>query len=103
MVDLGIPVEICPTSNVAATQCGIPSFLPHLKYFKEHPEANLVICCDDTFLFNTNLSMELFEFAKAMDLTSDQVKDLLVKSISAIFFMDDDFKESLKNEIMNRY
>ena len=27
--------------------------------------ANLVICCDDTMLFNTNLSMEMFEFIKA--------------------------------------
>lgn len=103
VVDLAIPVEICPTSNVAATQCGIPAFLPHLKHFKNYPDANLVICCDDTFLFNTNLSMELFEFSKAMSLTSDQIKDLLVRNIEAIFYLDNDFKETLKSEIMNRY
>jgi hypothetical protein len=40
--------------------------LPHLKMFlKMKLPANLVICCDDTMLFNTNLSMEMFEFIKA--------------------------------------
>lgn len=64
---LGIPVEICPSSNVATLQCSSPLLMTHMKNFYKH-KANIVICCDDTLLFNTNLSMELFEFSKAVNL-----------------------------------
>lgn len=104
VVDKNIPVEICPSSNVAATQCGLPQFLPHLKEFKKYSEANLIICCDDTFLFNTNLSMELFEYTKAMGITeNEQIKSQLIKNVEAIFMDDLSYKEKLKDEIFNKY
>lgn len=90
VVKLSIPVEICPTSNVAATQCGLPQFLPHLKEFKKYENANLIICCDDTFLFNTNVSMELFEYVKAMEIKEpEQIKNLLIRNVDAIFLNDE--------------
>ena len=104
MIENKIPVEICPTSNVAATQCGLAQFLPHLKEFKKYEEANLIICCDDTFLFNTNLSMELFEYTKAMGIQdNDNIKSQLIKNVDAIFSDDNDYKQRLKDEIFNKY
>ena len=100
VVDLGIPVEICPTSNVAATQCHLVSFLPHCKEFLKYDNAKLIICCDDTLLFNTNLSMELFEFVKSFEiLDKEKVKSLVANGIDAIFLDDEDLKTKFKSEI----
>jgi adenosine deaminase len=55
VVDANIPVEICPTSNLAACPLatGLVKYLPHL--LKLHNKgANIVICCDDTMLFSTH-------------------------------------------------
>lgn len=49
----------------------------------------MIICCDDTLLFNTNISMELFEFAKAVKITEvSDLKELLIKNVDAIFYED---------------
>jgi len=83
---MNIPVEVCPSSNVASTQCSLASFLPHIKEFQNYNQ-NMVICCDDTLLFNTNLSMELFEFAKAVEKYDlDALKSQLIRNIDAIFY-----------------
>ena len=104
VVEDGIPVELCPTSNVATTQCGLPAFLPHLKEFYDQ-DHNLVICCDDTLLFSTNLSMEWFEFCKAVQLTdSSKIKTLIGRNLDAIFMPDkEDFKTKVIAEIESKY
>ena len=103
VVDLKIPVEICPTSNVAATQCGLPSFLKHLQEFWRL-EHNIIICTDDTLLFNTNISMELFEFAKAVNLfDASTLKKLLGRNLEAIFLDDASFKTKIIAEIESKY
>lgn len=68
---LGIPVEVCPTSNLAVVPeaCRMVSQLPHLKKLVEL-QADFSICCDDTMLFSTCLSSELFEYATGFKLTS---------------------------------
>ena len=97
--DLSIPVEVCPTSNVACTGCGIPQFLKNIIELSAL-DHNTIICCDDTLLFNCNLSTELFEFCKAIQLfDKEKIKSLLVKNVDAIFLDDKEFKETLKNEI----
>lgn len=64
----------------------------------------MIVCCDDTLLFNTNLSMELFEFCKARNMfEKEKIKDLLIRNVDAIFLNDMDFKQSLKNEINDKY
>merc|ERR1719375_693337 len=96
--------DLTPTSNVAGAQCAVPELLPHLQKFKKYDDPNLIVCCDDTLLFNTNLSTEFFEYAKAMkmfDLT--QIKKFAIKNIDAIFTDDDTLKEQMKSEIENKY
>lgn len=94
----GIPVELCVSSNVATTQCAVPALLPHLNDFWGHNH-NLIICCDDTMLFGTNLSNELFEFAKAVKASTRDLKGLLEKNVEAIFASDDETKEWLRDKI----
>lgn len=103
VIDLGITVEVCPTSNVSTLQCGLLQMLKHLPLLL-NGGANLAICCDDTFLYNTNLSLELFEFCKSFGvLESGDIKKLLVRNLNAIFLDDPDFKQHLADEITNKY
>jgi hypothetical protein len=41
-------------------------------------------------LFGTNLSNELFEFAKAVNATTRDLKNLLERNVEAIFAQDDE-------------
>ena len=53
----------------------------------------MIICTDDTMLFSTNISTELFEYSKAFDVSSEELKELMLKGVGAIF--DDSCKEWL--------
>ena len=48
-------------------------------------------------LFGTNLTNELFEYAKAFQLEPKEIKELLMRNIDAIF--DDNCKEYLRETI----
>jgi hypothetical protein len=60
----------------------------------------MIVCCDDTsnlmkqlnysfiVLFGTNLSNELFEFAKAVKASTRDLKELLGRNVDAIFASD---------------
>lgn len=50
-------------------------------------------------LFGTNLSNELFEFAKAVKASTRDLKGLLEKNVDAIFASDDETKEWLRDKI----
>jgi len=95
---LNIPVEICPTSNLAVMpQAGnLVGHLPHLKKLLELNH-NFVICTDDTMLFSTNISTELFEFAKGFKVSTEDLKALLVRNVDAIF--DEDCKGEIREQI----
>ena len=103
VAELDIPVELCPSSDAAIAQC-VVELLPHLQQFRKYPEPNIIVCCADTFLFNTNLSMEFFEYAKAMKITEPaQLKKHLIKNVDAIFLQDDKLKNQLRNEIESKH
>ena len=55
---------------------------------------HIAICCDDTMLFSTNLSTEMFEFANAFQVNSSHLKALLLRNVDAIF--DDSLKPWLR-------
>lgn len=94
-----IPVELCVSSNVATTQCGVPALLPHLHEFYSLNH-NLVICCDDTMLFGTNISLEMFEFAKAVKASTSDLKSLLTRNAEkALFAKDEETREWVKQQI----
>ena len=123
--DKNIPVEICPTSNLASCPSAFGSSrnLPHLKEF-QRLNHNFIICADDTskfktqvqfqpisssnlcsknflyiVLFSTNLSTELFEYAHAFSITVESLKERLVRNVDAIF--DESSKEWLRNSILS--
>lgn len=85
IVESNIPVELCLSSN-AGTNNSVVSLMKHLSEF-QRLKHNLIICCDDTcnfhsflndnvsiVLFGTNLSNELFEYAKAVGASTKDLK-----------------------------
>ena len=94
-----IHVEICPTSNLAAVPEAARTLvgLRHLKKLNEL-NANYTICCDDTMLFSSNLSTEMFEYANSFQKDSQHLKDQMVKGVDACF-CDDKTKEWLRETI----
>lgn len=96
--ELCIPVEVCPTSNLAVVKDAnnIVSLLPHLQQLHKL-QHNFIVCTDDTMLFSTNLSTELFEYAKGFNVSSEDLKALLVRNVDAIF--DETCKEWLLQKI----
>ena len=70
--------------------------MKHIKWFNDH-QHNVIICCDDTLLFGTNLANEMFEYAKGFGIEPKELKGLLLKNVDAIF--DETAKESVRKEI----
>jgi len=93
-----IAVEICPTSNLAVCTDAnnMVANLRHLKYL-HNLDHNFTICTDDTMLFSTNISTELFEYAKGFDVSSEDLKRMMERSVDSIFA--EDCKEWLREKI----
>jgi len=72
---------------------GLISMLPNIKQLHQLG-SNFIVCCDDTMLFSTNISTELFEYATAFQSTGEKLKAMLLRNVDAIF--DDESKEWLK-------
>ena len=99
MHSAGIHIEVCPTSNLAVCKeaMNLVKNLPHLKHL-HNTDASFTICTDDTMLFSTNLSTELFEYAKGFDVSSERLKQMMLRSCEAVF-ADEVCKEWLKERI----
>ena len=103
VAELGIPVEICPTSGTVLTQCGLVNFLPALLEFNKL-QHNIIIGCDDTLVFNTALGAEYFEYAKAVKAYDvETLKAMLTKNVDAIFFDDQEYKRYLKDVVIDKF
>jgi adenosine deaminase len=88
-----IPVELCPTSNMCAM--GWSSFDQH-HFSKLYAEGlPLSINTDDTLLFATDSSKEHYSIGQAFGLSLEDMKNLIFKSRSQIFW-DEDLAERLR-------
>ena len=85
---------MCPTSNLCVVKdaLGMVQGMPHLKTLREL-KANFAICTDDTMLFSTNISTEMFEYAKGFGVETSELREMLLRNCDAIF--DESCKEWL--------
>ncbi len=91
----GIPLEVCPTSNVAT------GLLPR---FEDHPlprflEAGLVVTLnsDDPAMFGTSLEAEFVSAAKAFSLSRSQLIELCENAIRVAFLPENERRRLLEN------
>lgn len=89
-----IPLEVCPTSNVAT---GL------IKRFEDHPlprflEAGLTVTLnsDDPAMFGTSLENEFLQAVEVFSLSRAQIVQLSENAINAAFMPEEDKKEFLR-------
>ncbi|KAI8470919.1 MAG: hypothetical protein J3K34DRAFT_418946 [Monoraphidium minutum] len=82
----GIPVELCLTSNVVTQS--VPSLADH--HFREFAAARhpVVLCTDDSGVFNTTLSQEYALAAEAFGLGEDDLVALAEQAARHAFITD---------------
>lgn len=91
---LRIPVELCPSSNLATMQWSAYDQHHFSKFYGLG--LPLSICTDDTLLFQTDLTKEHCYIAKAFSLTLDDLKQVIFKSRTQIF-SDDSLDDRLRH------
>jgi len=91
-----IPLEVCPTSNVAT---GL------IARFEDHPlpkflEAGLTVTLnsDDPGMFGTSLHQEFLESARCFSLSRETLTTLCLNAVQASFLNEDE-KQKLRGEI----
>ncbi len=80
-----IPIEICPTSNMATKLVDTVRDHPFYEFYSKDQNYPLTICTDDIGVFNTSLSKEYFLIASAFDLGIREMYELNKKGIRHIF------------------
>ena len=73
MIAKEIPMECCPSSNVFTLKLENYKDLPNVKEYIMNKH-NFSICTDNTLLFNTNISQEVYEIMLAFKLSIDDMK-----------------------------
>lgn len=92
----GIPLEVCPSSNVATR--AVPDLAAHpIRAFRD---AGVVVTVnsDDPPMFGTTLNREYEIAAELLDLDETGVRDLAVAAVDAAF-LDETAKAALREEI----
>lgn len=99
LMNLNIPIEICPTSSLLCTHSNSYKDIP-FKNIYNHPIKDNVynfisINTDDTLLLNTNITNEYYEIANNYNFDINQVKMLVENSIMMCFEKDEGIKDKL--------
>lgn len=94
IADLGITLEICPTSNICTSIYDKISDMP-IKYFI-YNGVNITISTDDPIICNTTLKNELKSVADAFNLTYDDIVKLELNAINTSFASPE-----IKEEVIN--
>jgi aminodeoxyfutalosine deaminase len=93
LAQAGIPLEVCPSSNVATR--AVASLEEHpIRAFRD-AGVRVTINSDDPPMFGTTLNREYEIAARLLDLDEQGVRDLAVAAVDAAF-LDDAAKQALR-------
>mmetsp|Transcript_849 Transcript_849/g.1985 ORF Transcript_849/g.1985 Transcript_849/m.1985 type:complete len:217 (+) Transcript_849:5659-6309(+) len=82
--DLSIPVELCPSSNLATMKWTAYDQHHFSKFYASG--LPISICTDDTLLFQTDITKEHFFIAQAFHLSTADLASLVYKSRTQVFW-----------------
>uniref|UniRef100_H2YSF1 Adenosine deaminase domain-containing protein n=1 Tax=Ciona savignyi TaxID=51511 RepID=H2YSF1_CIOSA len=99
VIDGGIPLEICVTSNITSNTAPYEYEKHHLVWWRNQKFNNTphpcVVCTDDKGVFSTNLSNEYLIVANALSLNRAETFNLSKEAIDHIF-ADENTKSHLR-------
>jgi aminodeoxyfutalosine deaminase len=96
LAETGIPLEVCPSSNIATR--AVASLEEHpITVFRE-AGVTITVNSDDPSMFSTSLNQEYEVAARLLDLDTGEVGDLARAAVHASF-APDDLKVSILAEI----
>eukprot|EP00537_Pseudo-nitzschia_pungens_P004130 CAMPEP_0172374404 /NCGR_PEP_ID=MMETSP1060-20121228/55674_1 /TAXON_ID=37318 /ORGANISM="Pseudo-nitzschia pungens, Strain cf. cingulata" /LENGTH=417 /DNA_ID=CAMNT_0013101065 /DNA_START=14 /DNA_END=1267 /DNA_ORIENTATION=+ len=110
LIQLEIPVETCPTSNVMTTELVERSSGGNLvEGVKRHPQFQqwlehkhpICICTDDPGVFNTNATQEFILLQEAFALKSKDFEEIVINAVDYTF-TDQETKAILKNRMLTK-
>lgn len=93
VIDRGILLEICPTSNIQTSTVERMDAHPFIDYYKEG--INVSFNTDNTRVSNTNLSKELSIVFDMLNLDKNGYKNLYVNAVKSSFA-----SEAVKNKLL---
>jgi adenosine deaminase len=96
-----IPIEVCPTLSYLITKQSKFEDIPFKHYHGKDDYLLYCINTDDTMLIQSDLSQEYFEVAQAFKLTTEDLKNMLLRTVDFIFERDENIRESLRDKIRN--
>ena len=102
-----IPIECCPTSNTMTLDYALHHEGSLIDGIKMHPHLKKWIECnypisintDDSGIFCTNMTKELFLIAKVFDFDEKKLSTIVLDSVDHVF--DDDIRVKLRNDIQS--
>lgn len=83
LIEKKIAVETCPTSNKCTME--LKGYNDHHfdKFFKA--KIPLTICTDDTLVFHTDISNEIYQICRTFSITKKQCKEIILSGVQSIF------------------
>lgn len=95
-----IPLEVCPTSNVCLKQVAALADHPLPRLMAEG--LLVTINSDDPPMFNTTLTREYQQIAKAFSFTQQQIEKFVLDALQ-VSFLPDEQKASLRSEFHSQF
>lgn len=98
LVKRPIPIEICPSSNLATRA------VDHMKghrfgdFYKARPDYPMSVCTDDSGLFDTSLTRENHLIAQTFKMSLRDMFEISKRSIGIIFEKSVEVQEKLKRK-----
>ena len=100
LVDLGIPLEVCPTSNLCTRV--VSSYTEHPFPALDAAGVLVTINSDDPPLFGTTLTDEFLVLARHWGYDADGVQRIALNGLEASFLPEDD-KARLRDEFLAEF
>mmetsp|Transcript_348 Transcript_348/g.407 ORF Transcript_348/g.407 Transcript_348/m.407 type:complete len:363 (+) Transcript_348:88-1176(+) len=83
------PIECCPTSNCITLGLENISYHPNLRFWIDN-DYPICVCTDDSGVFNTSLTEEIYKIASAFNLSWQQILGIIQTPTQSTFATEND-------------
>lgn len=103
LIENRIPIEMCPTSNIATKSIKTYSQHPFKIFSQLEDIYPMIFCTDDKGVFNSDLSDEWYNMTKAFNITKKFIKELIINSVQFSFIPSQNEKDKLEKMLSEEF